>query len=169
MDREYQRRLLAAEFAALQEWIAVEGVPVAADLVDGMVFLRLHGPGGPGESYQVKIEPHRYPVGPWRIGFIDPSAEGAQRFLVPDRDPRFWPYSQVPGLHGGFHVHYPGPYRIFICHQFTTEYFAYHADEQPWRPDVYGLRRVVEQLGLEIAKAVHFSRWWDGLFALMGG
>ena len=160
MDREFQRRLLEADFVRLQELIETEGRNIRAELVERTVFARMYGPGGGREPYLAKVEAGLYPVGQWRVGFIDPSVEGEERFKVPDRDPRFWPFSGLPGLNGGFHVSYAGPFRVFVCHPFTTEYLYYHGREDRWAPEVYDIARVVRQLDDEVKKADHFSRWY---------
>lgn len=164
MDREYQRCLLRDNVARLQASRAADST---ADLDGTGVFVRLFGPGGRGEPYLAKIEVSDYPVAPWRVSFIDPAADATDRWVVPDRDPRFWPYSPIPGLHGGFHVHYPGPYRVFVCLPFTREFFYYHP-ELAWHPEIYDLPRVICELELALKRAQHFSLWWDRLFARVG-
>jgi hypothetical protein len=159
MDIEFQQRLLEADFVRLQKEIETGGRNIRVELDAPRIFARFYGRGGESEPYLAKIEAAFYPVTPWRVGFIDPSVEGETRLLVPDRDPRFWPYSGLPGLNGGFHVSYPGPYRVFVCHPFTTEYFHYHADKA-WEPEVYNLVRVIVQLDEEVKKADHFSKWY---------
>lgn len=159
MDAEFQRRLLEADFIRLQKDIETGGRQVRVELEGLVVFARLYGRAGCSEPYLAKIEAGFYPVSPWRVGFIDPSVEGEERLSVPDRDPRFWPCSGLPGLNGGFHVSYSGAYRVFVCHPFTTEYFHYHADK-PWEPEVYNIGRVVIQLDEEVKKADHYSRWY---------
>jgi hypothetical protein len=159
MDREYQRRLVASDFARLERRIDDEGRDISVEQIGDTVFARVYGRGGTIEPYLAKVEAGRYPVGPWRVGFIDPSVEGERRLNVPDRDPRFWPFSGLPGLNGGFHVSYTGPFRVFVCMPFSVEYFYYHANER-WDPETYDLARVVIQLSEEIKKADHFSRWF---------
>jgi hypothetical protein len=167
MDAEYQRRLISADFELFKKNITESALDIEAEFVGGTVFVRTYGNAGHSEPYLAKIEPSRYPVGPWRVGFINPDAEGDQRLTVPDRDPRFWPYSQVPGVFGGFHVHYARPYRIFVCRPFTIEYFTFHSDQR-WQPEVYNLPRVIMELDQEVKKAVHFSKWWGELYARVG-
>jgi hypothetical protein len=159
MDAEFQRRLIAADFRRLEQRIEEDAtLGVRPEWEGDVLFVRMFGQGGDSEPYQAKIEPWLYPVGPWRVGFIDPTVEGAGRLIVPDRDPRFWPYSQLPGAFGGFHVHYPREHRVFVCLPFTTEFFHYHGDN-PWEPHTYGLYRVVTSLNEAVKKAVHFSVW----------
>jgi hypothetical protein len=161
MDTEYQKRLILDSFGRLQERITEDAsFDVVPEWEGGLLFVRTCGPGGLSQPYQIKIEPWLYPVGPWRIGFIDPATTGAARLTVPDRDPRFWPYSQLAGLFGGFHVHFPREHRVFVCRPFTTEYFRYHGDN-PWQPDVYDLYGVVTDLTENLKKAVHFSIWCE--------
>jgi hypothetical protein len=159
MDAEYQRRLVEDGFAQLLRRIGEESREIEAEMEGGAVFARMSGAGGGAEPYQLKVEAGQYPVGPWRVGFIDPAARGEGRLTLPDHDPRYWPFSGLPGLDGGFHVSYPGPHRVFVCHPFTAEYFYYHADTR-WEPWAYGLERVVIQIGDEVKKANHFSRWY---------
>ncbi|HEX8145031.1 MAG TPA: hypothetical protein VF553_20865 [Pyrinomonadaceae bacterium] len=159
MDPEYQRRLVADGFVQLQRRIIEEGLDIGAEMVGGLVFARIYGAAGQSEPYQLKIGAGQYPVGPWRVGFINPEAEGEDRLSVHDRDPRYWPFSGLPGLNGGFHISYPGPFRVFICHPFTSEFFYYHGDER-WDPWAYDLARVVIQLSGEVKKADHFSKWY---------
>jgi hypothetical protein len=167
VDLAYQRCLIGEQVEQLRQEFAT-GLHPHARLESGgdLTILRLDG-RGPDEPYQVKIEPASYPVGPWRISFIDPALDGAERLRAPDRDPRFWPYSQIPGVFGGFHIHFPGPYRVFVCRPYTTEYFYYHPEEA-WRPDIYDLPAVFRDLEKNLQDAVHFSRWWDGLYRDLG-
>ena len=158
MDLEYQRRLVASEFERLEQRIKAESRKIVAEQVGDTVFARMYGPGGEAEPYTAKIAPGLYPIQPWRVGFIDPEVEGAARLEVPDRDSRFWPFSALPGLDGGFHVSFQGPFRVFVCMPFTVEYFYYHPDQR-WDPKVFDLARVVIQLATEVRKAEHFSKW----------
>jgi hypothetical protein len=159
MDAEFQHRLVTEAFSRLVARIEADhAFDVAIDWQERSLFARMYGPLGVSQPYQVKIEPWLYPVGPWRVGFIDPDVAGADRLSVPDRDPRFWPYSQLPGTFGGFHVHFEREHRVFVCRPFTTEYFRYHGDE-PWDPHTYDLYGVVTNLREAVKKAVHFSIW----------
>jgi hypothetical protein len=159
MDTEFQRRIVAAGFRRLEQRIEEDRTfNVRPEWEADVLFVRMFGLGGESEPYQAKIESWLYPVGPWRVGFIDPAVGGPSRLLTPDRDPRFWPYSQLPGAFGGFHVHYPREHRVFICLPFTTEFFRYHGDH-PWSPNIYDLYRVVTSLYDALKKAVHFSVW----------
>lgn len=160
MDREYQRRLISDGFSHLQERREAEGWDIEQDLAGLTTFVRLYGAGGKLEPLLVKVEAAQYPIGPWRVGFIDPGVEGDRRLWVPDRDPRYWPMSHayVPGLLGGFHVSYAGPFRVFICRPFTTEFFYYHP-EYPWQPDYYTLDQVVAELRKAVKQALHFTKW----------
>lgn len=167
MDLEYQRRLIQSGFDELPDRLSGLGWHGEADLLDRITFLSLHGPAGNSESYLVKIAPYRYPVGPWSVGFIDPTLLDEERLQAPEKDPRFWPLSPVPGLHGGFHISYPGPYRVFVCLPFTLEYFHYHPDH-PWLPDVHDLPGIAARLHDAVQKATHFSRWRPVLFEEAG-
>jgi hypothetical protein len=161
VDAEYQRRLIAADFTRLEERLEIDTtLNVRPDWIGDVLFVQMFGPAGESQPYLVKIEPWLYPVGPWRVGFIDPSVEGERRLTVPDRDPRFWPYSQLPGAFGGFHVHFQRAHRVFVCLPFTTEFFHYHG-ERPWEPYVYDLYGVVMTLNEALKKAVHFSVWLE--------
>jgi hypothetical protein len=160
MDLEYQRRLMEADMGRLEKRIAEAKSNIQLDYVDRTLFARMYGSGGHTEPYLAKIQPARYPVGPWRIGFIDPKVESGKRLTIPDRDPRFWPYSLDAGLAGGFHVAFAGIYRVFVCRPFTIEYFFYHTEAR-WEPKVYDLPRVVSELDRELKKAEHFSKWWN--------
>lgn len=158
MDVEYQRRLVAADYEELLRRLEVDPSLAVESMewYEGALFVKANGSGGTAEPYQIKIEPWLYPIGPWRVGFIDPATGGEDRLTAPDRDPHFWPY--LPGLLGGFHVHYPGPHRVFVCRPFTTEYFHYHTNE-PWSPEVYNLQRVVAEVCFTLKQATHFSLW----------
>jgi hypothetical protein len=158
MDFEYQRLLLSAQFERLQQRINDESREIIAEQQNGTVFARMYGPAGKNEPYVAKIAAGLYPIQPWRVGFINPEVEVEKRRRIPDRDPRFWPFSGLPGLDGGFHVAYQGPFRVFVCMRFTVEYFYYHPDER-WEPKVFDLSRVVIQLAEEVRKAEHFSKW----------
>jgi hypothetical protein len=159
VDLEFQRRLISVDFEKLKRRIGEDRtLNIHPEWVSGVLFVRMFGPGGAAEPYLAKIEPWLYPVGPWRVGFIDPGATGEQRLNAPDRDPRFWPYSQMPGVFGGFHVHYEAEHRVFVCLPFTTEFFHYHGDQR-WEPHVFDLHRVVLDLNEAVNKGVHFSIW----------
>lgn len=156
------------DYVRLLDRVAEGKWQVEAELVEGTTaVVRMFGLAGPTEPYQVRIQAASYPVGPWRIGFIDPAAQGPTRLAVPDHDPRYWPFSQLAGAFGGFHVGFAGPYRVFVCLPFSTEYFYYHRD-QAWRPDVYDLPRVVGELNQAVKLAAHFSKWWDRIFVGQG-
>lgn len=159
MDLEYQRRLVSSQFERLEQRIKDEARNIVVDQVGDTVFARFYGPGGKREPYAAKVMTGLYPVQPWRVGFIDPETEGPARLTVPDRDSRFWPFSALPGLDGGFHVAFQGPFRVFVCMPFTVEYFYYHHD-QIWEPRVFDMARVVIQLANEVQKAEHFSKWF---------
>lgn len=159
MDVEYQRCLIAADFAKLQQRIVDEQRDIQVEFADGAIFARMYGPAGRDEPYLLKVEPGLYPVNQWRVGFIDPAVETERRKLIPDRDPRFWPLSTIAGLFGGFHLNFAGPYRVFVCLPFTTEFFYYHP-ERRWEPEVYDLARVVIEVEKQVKKAVHFSKWY---------
>lgn len=159
MDPEYQRRLVEDGFARLQRRVREESREIDAEMAGGTVFARMHGAAGSIEPYLLKVEAGLYPVGPWRVGFVDPEAQGEERLRLPDHDPRYWPFSGLPGLNGGFHVSYPGPFRVFVCHPFTVEFFHYHGDVR-WEPWAYGLDRVVIQVSDAVRKADHFSKWY---------
>lgn len=159
MDLEYQRRLVAAEFERLEQRIRAESRQIVVEQIGDTVFARMHGPGGAErEPYVAKITAGLYPIEPWLVGFIDPAIEGQARLAAPDRDSRFWPFSALPGLDGGFHVSFQGAFRVFVCMPFTVEYFFYHPDQR-WEPKIFDLARVVIQLTAEVRKAEHFSKW----------
>jgi hypothetical protein len=158
MDQEYQRRLVASQLERLKKRINDESRDIVVEQVNDTVFARIFGRRGAAEPYTVKVMRGMYPVQPWRVGFIDPQIEGDNRLKTPDHDARFWPLSALPGLNGGFHITYQGPYRVFVCMPFTVEYFYYHPDER-WEPHVYDLPRVVIQLASKVKEADHFSKW----------
>lgn len=158
MDVQYQRHLIAAQFGELQHRIREQSMNIAAERVEDFIFARMYGREGSAEPYVVRISAGYYPVQPWRAGFVNPAVEGDDRLHIPDHDPRFWPFSGLPGLDGGFHVAFQGPFRVFICRPFTTEYFYYHHDHR-WQPHVFDLSRVVMELDRELKKAQHFSKW----------
>lgn len=159
MDVEYQRRLLASQFEHLEKRVAEESLNILAERVGDVIFARFYGAGGSAEPYVARITSGLYPIQPWRVGFIDPTLEGNARLTAPDRDSRFWPFSALPGLDGGFHVSFQGPFRVFVCRPFTVEYFYYHPDRR-WDPQVFVLARVVIELASEVRKAEHFSKWF---------
>lgn len=124
------------------------------------VFITLEG-AERGDDYLAKIEMGRYPLEPYEIGFVKPGSSGAERFRVSDRDPRYWPWSPMPALHGNFNLHFPGAIRVFWCRDCTTAYFYYHGHEagQQWRPAAWPLWRVVSHLREAVKRAVHPARW----------
>lgn len=158
MDAEYQHRLIASQFQRLESRIKDESHEIVAERVGATVFARFCGLGRAREPYVAKIRAAMYPIQPWRVGFINPEVEGDARLAIPDRDPRYWPFSGLPGLDGGFHVAFQGPFRVFVCKPFTVEYFYYHPDQR-WDPRVYDLSRVVIELAAEVRNAEHFSKW----------
>ena len=159
MDLEYQRQIVSSQFERLKERVRDESRNIDADQVGDSVFVRIYGPGGLREPYLAKISAGLYPIKPWHVAFIDPEIDGEERLTIPDRDSRFWPFSGLPGLDGGFHVAFQGPFRVFVCRPFTVEYFYYHADQR-WEPRVFDLARVVIELENEVKKAEHFSKWF---------
>ena len=159
MDQEYQERLIAAQVSELVARKETEGwTDVDVERDGDFVFVRLTGKL-PDERYLAKVDLSRFPVDPYEVGFLDPDTDPSDRRRVSDRDPRYWPYSGMPGLHGSFNLVYTGAITVFWCRPCTFAYFWYHGGSDPWQPHEWPLWRVVAELRDAVKKADHPRRW----------
>ena len=108
--------------------------------------------------YLSHIDMSRYPVDPYWIGFINPSLPRQRWSTASDSDPRFWPWSPMPGLHGSFNIVFVGPFRTFWCRPCSFPFFYYHG-EYPWVPAEWPLDRVVAHLRDAVKNAVLPNQW----------
>lgn len=110
-------------------------------------------------NYLIRIDMNRYPVDPYWIGFLNPDLPRDRWELASDSDPRFWPWSPIPGLHGSFNITFARPIRTFWCRECNAPFFLYHGNDYQWIPRKWHLERVVAHLRDAIAQAEPPSRW----------
>ncbi len=108
--------------------------------------------------YVIRIDMSRYPVDPYWVGFINPDLPRARWRTASDGDPRFWPWSPMPGLHGSFILTFQGLFRTFWCRECTLPFFFYHGDRR-WVPGAWPLERVVAHLRDAVELAEPPTRW----------
>ena len=109
-------------------------------------------------EYRCRIDMSRYPVDPYWVGFINPALPPDKWESATDSDPRFWPFSPIPGLHGSFNLIFQGPFRVFWCRECNFPFFYYHG-ERRWSPSAWTLERVVAHLRDAISEAEPPTRW----------
>lgn len=153
----YRDLLLAVQYEEALEWANQEHIEIGR--VGSVFFARLPGnPRRPEAWYLARVDATLYPVRPFSVGFINPSTNRESWSLAHSRDPRQWPFSFSPGLHGSFHIVYGGAYRMFWCRECTSEFFFYHGD-QPWDAGLWRLPRVLRHLQQAVALAEHPDQW----------
>jgi hypothetical protein len=111
------------------------------------------------DAYLARIDLSGYPVEPYEIGFLDPAAARSEWDRLTDRDPRFWPLSGIPGLHGSFHVAFPGVIPVFWCERATAPFYHYHGAKESWVPRDWPVDAVVVKLVQALKKADHPRHW----------
>jgi hypothetical protein len=166
----YQQAIIDAQFEELKKRIEADhwaGIVVEREETLIYVCYRIETPVT--QDYLVRIDMSHYPVDPYWIGFINPGLPRDRWNTASDSDPRFWPWSPMPGLHGSFNLSFQGPFRTFWCRPCTMPFFHYHGDQQ-WKPGAWDLSRVVAHLRDAIDKAVPPNQWrplqQQALFAL---
>lgn len=159
MNTDYREALVSAGLAMLGRRISDEGWTDTVVERDGdLVFVRISGPD-PNDHFLVRIDTSAYPVEPYEIGFIASDAPRADWALLSDRDPRYWPFSAMPGIHGSFNIAYPGAMTTFWCRACTGAYFHYHGHEDRWEPARWPLDTVVTELRTAVQAAKHPRHW----------
>ncbi len=160
MYAPFHEAIVNAQVARLRERIVDDGwMETSVDEKRGaIVYLTIRASGLGAHEYRVRVDMTRYPVDPYWVGFLDPNILPEQWEGASDTDPRHWPWSPMPGLHGSFVLAFQGPYRTFWCRECTFPFFVYHG-ERRWNPAAWHLHRVVAHLRDAIAQAEPPSRW----------
>lgn len=160
MNRKYQRDLLDGHYRDLLKRASTdEWHDVRLQRTDLLVFLEIEGRSNRvAANYLSRIDASRYPVHPYWIGFLNPRLPQSEWPLASDHDPRFWPFSSIPGLQGSFNLFFSGPYRTFWCRPCTGEYFYYHGNDV-WDPSRWTLSEVVAYLRDAVSHAEHPDHW----------
>lgn len=113
----------------------------------------------PNDNYLARINFSAYPVEPYEIGFLNPAAARSEWDRLTDRDPRYWPLSAIPGLHGSFQVAHPGVIPVFWCERATAPFYHLHGAKESWIPGDWPIDVVVMKLVEAMKKADHPSHW----------
>lgn len=161
MLARYHEAIVENQYAALlarverDEWTNVH-----AERSGPLIFVSVEVWDRGHYTYLTRIDTRAYPVDPYWIGFLNPNLPRQEWTVASDSDPRFWPWSPMPGLHGSFIVAYQGagPYRTFWCRECTVPYFYYHGDQR-WRPREWPVDRVVAHLREALRQAEPPTRW----------
>jgi hypothetical protein len=159
MHPEYHAALVRGAVEALQRRAAAGGwTETTVEHIDSTVFVALNGRRA-GDEYLAKIDMSKFPVEPYEVGFVNPRLATDDRMRVSSRDPRYWPWSPMPGLHGSFIIHYPRAIRTFWCRPCTAPFFYYHGAENRWEPGRWPLTTVVADLREAVLEAEHPRHW----------
>lgn len=156
---EYHSAILDAQYGSLCKRIADEKwLNTVADRDGHLIYVSvaadLHG----AYKYLARIDMQRYPVDPYWVGFINSDLAREHWKTASDSDPRYWPWSPMPGLHGSFNLIFQGPYRTFWCRECNFPFFQYHPDRR-WAPYEWPLDRVVAHLRQALETAEPPIRW----------
>lgn len=156
---EYHAAIVDAQFERLKERAAAEGWRnLAVERDDSQIYVRLAVERPAPYRYISRIDISRYPVDPYWIGFINPDLPQERWREASDSDPRFWPWSPMPGLHGSFILAFQGPFRTFWCRDCNLPFFHYHGDQR-WVPAAWPLDRLVAHLRQAVDLAEPPNRW----------
>lgn len=161
MDPAYQDAIITAAVAAAQQHARASGWSgVSIERDDDAVFVTLAGPLV-GDDYLARIDFRRFPIEPYEIGFLNPRIAREERRRVSTQDPRYWPWSPMPGLDGSFNIIFARPIRVFWCRPCTESYFYYHGHEEGerWEPAKWPLLHVIDVLHACVLKARHPRHW----------
>lgn len=159
MDPQYHESLIAKGVETLRLRVTAERWDdVSVERESDTVYVGLSGKNS-GDRYLAVIDASGFPIEPYDIGFIRPDCPESERHRITPRDPRFWPWSPMPGLHGSFNLFFPGALRVFWCREWTVGYFYYHGQQERWEPASWPLEKVVEELRKDVAKAEHPRHW----------
>ena len=159
MFSDYHRAVVDSQYAQLvSRGAADEWSDVSFQRENDCIYVKLRISMPEEYSYLCRIDMTDYPVDPYWIGFVNPALPPELWGKASDSDPRFWPWSPMPGLHGSFNIAYVGPFRTFWCRECTFPFFYYHGDRR-WAPAEWRLDRVVAHLRDAVSKAEPPSRW----------
>src|SRR6266852_1065587 len=110
----YHQAIVTAQFDELEACARKEDWrDVSFDRDDSYVYVAVRSLAVDTYTYVIRIDLSRYPVDPFWIGFINPSLPRERWASATASDPRFWPWSPMPGLHGSFILVFQGPIRTF--------------------------------------------------------
>jgi hypothetical protein len=159
MFQTFHSAILQAQYEALVRRAAEEQwTNVSLQRQDVQIYATIDTHAPAPAKYLCRIDMTNYPVDPYWIGFINPDLPRPDWNNAPDTDPRFWPWSPMPGLHGSFNLTFGGPFRTFWCRACTVPFFYYHGD-RPWVPHEWPLSRVVSRLREALGRAEPPTRW----------
>ena len=159
MYADYHRDIVEAQFERLASRASREAWQnVSLERDEARTYVKLAVTRPEPYCYLVRIDMARYPVDPYWVGFLNPELPRDRWSTVSDGDPRFWPWSAMPGLHGSFIITFQGPFRVFWCRPCTFPFFYYHGDI-PWSPASWPLERVVAYLREAVELAEPPVRW----------
>lgn len=159
MFPDYHRAIVDAQYerlkirAAADQWTGM-----SIDRDQALIYVTLQAGLPEPYKYVSRIDMARYPVDPYWVGFINPDLPRLRWSTTTDCDPRFWPWSPMPGLHGSFVLTFLGPFRTFWCRECTFPFFHYHGDRL-WAPSAWPLDKVVAYLREAVEHAVSPDRW----------
>ncbi|MDB4889235.1 MAG: hypothetical protein JWL61_1090 [Gemmatimonadetes bacterium] len=161
MHPGYQDALLTAAETRLRELTVADRLePYEIQRAQSVFFVPFRTKS-PADRYLARIDAERFPVDPYEVGFINPETPLAERMNVSSKDPRYWPWSPMPGIHGSFNTTFNRAIRVFWCRECTASYFYYHGGEadRSWHPARWPLERVVTELIDAASKAEHPRIW----------
>lgn len=147
MFGDYHRAIVDAEFDRLNTRVLNDAwTDLKIRREKAVVFTTISVEIPQPYKYVARIDVSRYPVEPYWVGFINPDLAEQNWNTASDSDPRFWPWSPMPGLHGSFIVTFQGPFRTFWCRECNFPFFLYHGLDHRWSPNDWHLDRVVAHL-----------------------
>jgi hypothetical protein len=170
MFEKYHRAIVDAQFDELLTRVKSDGwTDVSVDRDLSQVYVTLTAKSPVLYTYRSRIDMSRYPVDPYWVGFINPDLPRERWSTASASDPRFWPWSPMPGLDGSFILAFQGPFRTFWCRECNLPFFLYHGD-WIWKPAEWHLSRVVAYLREAVNQGKAPNRWRplqrDALFNL---
>jgi hypothetical protein len=159
VHQDYQEALASAGLEALDRRIANgELGEIRIERVGRTLYVHAQG-RDVNDQYLIRIEFGAYPIEPYEVGFLNPRALREDWERLSDRDPRYWPLSALPALHGSFQVRFSGAIPVFWCERATAPFFYYHGRKARWDPLEWPLDRLVLELLKAIKKADHPRHW----------
>lgn len=159
MLADYHRAIVDAQYGALCKRATEEHwTNVTFERNGALFYVTFPVEARDQYTYVARIDMRRYPVDPYWVGFINADLPRTRWDSASDSDPRFWPWSPMPGLHGSFNLTFQGPYRTFWCRECNFPFFQYHPDRR-WVPREWPLDRVVAHLRHALELAEPPTRW----------